>query len=112
MSSQSNKASSRLPLGLAVVLLVAAIGCGPKARASLDYVDPNIGGIGYLLQPAQPHVQMPHGMARLAPITTPLVKDRYLADKLYGFRAGLWSRLGRAARARNWFSAGGSGCGG
>ncbi|MCX5757459.1 MAG: GH92 family glycosyl hydrolase, partial [Candidatus Hydrogenedentes bacterium] len=88
MSSQDNKVNSCLSLGLAVALLVAAIGCGPKARAPLDYVDPNIGGIGYLLQPAQPHVQMPHGMARLAPITTPLVKDRYLADRLYGFRAG------------------------
>jgi predicted alpha-1,2-mannosidase len=51
-------------------------------------VDPNIGGIGYLLQPAHPNVQLPHGMARLAPITTPLVKDRYLADKIFGFRAG------------------------
>ena len=89
MSSKRSEGSSWPSLGLVVALLVAAIGCGPKARAPLDYVDPNIGGIGYLLQPAQPHVQMPHGMARLAPITTPLVKDRYLADKLYGFRAGV-----------------------
>jgi predicted alpha-1,2-mannosidase len=89
MSLQSSEGGSWHWLGLAVVLLVAAIGCGPKARAPLDYVDPNMGGIGYLLQPAHPHVQMPHGLARLAPVTAPLVKDRYLADKLYGFRAGV-----------------------
>ena len=35
-----------------------------------------------------PYVQWPHGMARLAPITTPGITDRYLADKIYGFPAG------------------------
>ncbi len=35
-----------------------------------------------------PYVQYPHGMARLAPITTPGITDRYLADKIYGFPVG------------------------
>ncbi len=34
------------------------------------------------------YVQYPHGMARLAPITTPGITDRYLADKIYGFPVG------------------------
>lgn len=54
----------------------------------VSYVSPNIGGIGHLLTATVPYVQYPHGMARLAPITTPGITDRYLADKIYGFPAG------------------------
>jgi predicted alpha-1,2-mannosidase len=54
----------------------------------VDYVSPNIGGIGQLLTATTPYVQCPHGMARIAPITTPGTTDRYLADKIYGFPAG------------------------
>src|SRR6201996_9461044 len=57
-------------------------------KQPVDYVDPNIGGIGILLTATVPYVQRPHGMARLAPITTPGITDRYLADKIYGFPAG------------------------
>ncbi len=51
-------------------------------------MSPNIGGIGQLLTATVPYVQRPHGMARLAPIVTPGITDRYLADKIYGFPAG------------------------
>src|SRR5580692_10385514 len=54
----------------------------------VDYVNPNIGGIGQLLTATVPYVQCPHGMARIAPITTPGITDRYLADKIVGFPAG------------------------
>lgn len=54
----------------------------------VDRVNPEIGGIGQLLTATMPYVQRPYGMARLAPITTPGVTDRYLADKIYGFPAG------------------------
>jgi len=59
-----------------------------EAKAPVDYVRPNIGGIGQLLTPTIPYVQYPYGMARLAPATTPGITDRYLADKIYGFPAG------------------------
>jgi predicted alpha-1,2-mannosidase len=61
---------------------------GQRARDAVDYVSPNIGGIGQLLTATVPYVQYPHGMARLAPITTPGIMDRYLADKIYGFPVG------------------------
>jgi predicted alpha-1,2-mannosidase len=64
----------------------SAIGQHPKEP--VEYVSPNIGGIGQLLTATIPYVQCPHGMARLAPITTPGIADRYLADKIYGFPAG------------------------
>ena len=71
---------------LAVCLDLSAWGTSQKDP--VDYVSPNIGGIGQLLSATVPYVQYPHGMARLAPITTPGVTDRYLADKIYGFPVG------------------------
>lgn len=59
-----------------------------RQKEPVDYVSPNIGGIGQLLTATLPYVQRPHGMARLAPITTPGITDRYLADKIYGFPIG------------------------
>ncbi|MEO6965020.1 MAG: hypothetical protein ABI076_03885, partial [Acidobacteriaceae bacterium] len=58
-----------------------------QPKQPVDYVSPNIGGIGQLLTATIPYVQYPHGMARIAPITTPGIKDRYLAEKIYGFPA-------------------------
>ena len=61
---------------------------GQHLKEPVDYVSPNIGGIGQLLTATMPYVQRPYGMARIAPITTPGITDRYLADKIYGFPAG------------------------
>ena len=76
----------------ATLLLVLSGSAEAAAKAKrmdpVDYVSPNIGGIGQLLTATVPYVQTPHGMARLAPVTTPEIKDRYLADKIYGFPAG------------------------
>ena len=74
---------------LAVSLNHTASGnSGAPQKDPVDYVSPNIGGIGQLLTATVPYVQYPHGMARLAPITTPGIIDRYLADKIYGFPVG------------------------
>jgi len=59
-----------------------------RLKQPVDYVNPNIGTIGHLLTATVPYVQYPHGMARVAPVTTPGFTDRYLADKIYGFPAG------------------------
>jgi predicted alpha-1,2-mannosidase len=61
---------------------------GHPQKEPVDYVSPNIGTIGQLLTATIPYVQRPFGMARLAPVTTPGINDRYLADKIYGFPAG------------------------
>lgn len=52
---------------------------------TVDYIDPNIGGIGHLLTSTMPIVSLPHGMLQASPVFTPSVYDRYLADKIYGF---------------------------
>jgi len=53
-----------------------------------DSVNTNIGGIGILLTATSPTAQYPHGMMRVAPVTTPGITDVYLADKIYGFSLG------------------------
>ncbi|MDR3751174.1 MAG: GH92 family glycosyl hydrolase [Terracidiphilus sp.] len=68
--------------------VIALAATAPQPKQPVDYVSPNIGSIGQLLTPTIPYVQYPYGMARLAPITTPGITDRYLADKIYGFPAG------------------------
>src|SRR5271168_3880264 len=74
---------------LAVSLNHTASGTsGAPQKDPVDYVSPNIGGIGQLLTATIPYVQYPHGMARLAPVTTPGITDRYLADRIFGFPAG------------------------
>lgn len=87
----------RLKLTCAGILFSLSFAAVSTVRAQVDpsqqnepvnYVSPNIGGIGQLLTATVPYVQYPHGMARLAPITTPGITDRYLADKIYGFPAG------------------------
>ncbi|MFP5211024.1 MAG: GH92 family glycosyl hydrolase [Acidobacteriota bacterium] len=79
---------------LKMVLISAALGAAAYTLSAqppkdpVDYVSPNIGGIGQLLTATIPYVQCPYGMARIAPVTTPGITDRYLADKIYGFSAG------------------------
>ncbi len=73
--------------------ILASCSCVASAQHTggpppVDTVSPNIGGIGQLLSATVPYVQLPHGMARLAPIMQPGITDRYLADKIYGFPVG------------------------
>lgn len=81
------KSEARL-VCLFALLGFACLADGQQRKDPVDYVSPNIGGIGQLLTATIPYVQYPHGMARLYPITTPGIQDRYLADKIYGFPAG------------------------
>ena len=67
------------------VLALALSASAQHNKEPVDYVNPNIGGIGQLLSATSPSVVMPYGMMRMSPITTPGITDRYLADKIYGF---------------------------
>lgn len=49
----------------------------------VDYVNPYIGSIGHLLTATTPDVQLPRGMVRLIPRTTPGIRDIYLADRIF-----------------------------
>ncbi|HLY42310.1 MAG TPA: GH92 family glycosyl hydrolase [Terracidiphilus sp.] len=83
-----------------LALSSSAVIAAQQPRQPVDYVSPNIGGIGQLLTATIPYVQYPHGMARLAPITTPGITDRYLADQIYGFPAGPATLMASTGPAR------------
>jgi predicted alpha-1,2-mannosidase len=75
-------------LGIYFLLGASLASPAQTPNQPVDYVSPNIGGIGQLLTSTRPVVQRPHGMAILAPITTPGITDHYLADRIFGFPAG------------------------
>ncbi|MFD0674053.1 GH92 family glycosyl hydrolase [Cohnella sp. GCM10027633] len=70
-----------------------------KNRDYVDYVNPYIGSIGQLLTATTPNVALPHGMAQVAPVTTPGIMDRYLADRIHGFQVGCVSLMATCERA-------------
>jgi putative alpha-1,2-mannosidase len=72
---------------------VFLIGCESSTKEPVDYVNPYIGSIGHLLRSTSPVVQLPHSRVRLTPHTTPGIRDRYLADKIYGFPVGISSMM-------------------
>ena len=55
-----------------------------EKKEPVDFVNPDIGGIGHLLKATMPVVSIPHGMMQASPVFNPDIFDRYLADKIYG----------------------------
>jgi predicted alpha-1,2-mannosidase len=75
------------------LIWLVSCACGQRLQSQdpVDYVDPNIGGAGHVLQPTLPTVQLPNSMIRLAPLRTPEVLDKYLAPKIYAFPLNITS---------------------
>ncbi len=48
----------------------------PDTKTNLNYVDPHIGGMGHLLHPTRPNVQLPNQMIRMHPIRTDYLDDQ------------------------------------
>lgn len=68
-----------------ILCLVSIRSFSFSGKDPVDYVDPYIGSIGHLLTATTPDVQMPRGMIRVIPATTPGIRDTYLADKIFSF---------------------------
>jgi predicted alpha-1,2-mannosidase len=85
---QKKKNGTLLFLGavLPAALLFLLLSCSTE-KEPIDYVNPHIGGIGHLLKATTPDVQVPRGMIRLFPGTTPGIRDNYTADKIYSLSA-------------------------
>lgn len=58
--------------------LFLLVSCAQE-KQPVDYVNPYIGSISHLLQPAQPTVQLPNSMVRVYP-----QRDGYTGDRLWG----------------------------
>ena len=75
---------------ISILILGAACSSNYNSRNNTDYVDPRIGGVGLLLQPTRPTVQLPNQMIRMYP-----VRKDYLDDQIRFFPLILIShRLG------------------
>ena len=72
------------------LLLITALLTGATVSAQVEFVDPSIGGQGFLLEPTRPTVSLPNSMVRVYPIR----KDQ-LDDQIHSFPLTIIShRLG------------------
>jgi predicted alpha-1,2-mannosidase len=73
-------------------MIMLSSGCSTKQKSNngLAYVDPNIGGVGILLQPTRPTVQIPNQMIRMYPVRNDFIDDqiRYFPLTLISHRLG------------------------
>src|ERR1022692_1378382 len=75
---------------LARLLLAGSFCVAVMAQGQLEYVDPSMGGQGFLLEPTRPTVSLPNSMVRVYPVR----KDQ-LDDQIHSFPLTIVShRLG------------------
>jgi hypothetical protein len=71
-------------------LAITTLGCAGLAQAQVEYVDPTMGGQGFMLEPTRPTVSLPNSMVRVYPVR----KDQ-LDDQIHSFPLTIIShRLG------------------
>ena len=71
-------------------LAIAVLGGASLAQAQVEYVDPTMGGQGFMLEPTRPTVSLPNSMVRVYPVR----KDQ-LDDQIHSFPLTIIShRLG------------------
>ena len=78
------------PRILLLVLVIQACSDNQRNTGNLAYVDPDIGGVGLLLQPTRPTVQLPNHMIRIYPVRRDYLDDqiRYFPLTLISHRNG------------------------
>ncbi len=78
------------PLTAFLIMLFLLTNCDNRSDKSLKYVDPDIGGVGLLLQPTRPTVQVPNQMIRMYPVRKDYIDDqiRYFPLSLISHRNG------------------------
>jgi len=79
------KPSNLFLLLLGTFLFVCCNSQKNTGKDPVDYVNPNIGGIGHLLVATDPVVRLPQGSIQVASNPWPEIYDRYLADKVFSF---------------------------
>src|SRR5882757_8093658 len=58
------------------LLAVSTILSVSPARGQVEYVDPTIGGQGFLLEPTRPTVHLPNSMVRVYPVRKDQLDDQ------------------------------------
>ncbi len=59
-----------------LLLFLAMLGWSPVLLAQVEYVDPSIGGVGFLLEPTRPTVHLPNSMVRMYPVRKDQIDDQ------------------------------------
>ena len=79
------KLSNLVCLLLGMFLLISCESQQSEKKSSLDYVNPNLGGIGHLLVATDPVVRLPQGSIQLASNPWPEIYDRYISHQVFSF---------------------------
>src|SRR5260221_12636479 len=58
------------------LLLAGSFCVAGMARAQLEYVDPTMGGQGFMLEPMRPTVSLPNSMVRVYPVRKDQLDDQ------------------------------------
>jgi len=59
-----------------LLLSLCCLALAPHALAQVEYVDPTIGGVGFLLEPTRPTVSLPNSMVRMYPVRADQIADQ------------------------------------
>ena len=97
----------KLIISGAIPLIIFGFKPADNTKTNLSYVDPYIGGIGHLLHPTRPNVQLPNQMIRMHPLRADFLDDQisffpltmisHRKGELFGVLPGTGS-----AEARTW----------
>ena len=72
----SNRKTARKNLLSVALLSFASLFAASLAQAQVEYVDPTIGGVGFLLEPTRPTVHLPNSMVRVYPVRKDQIDDQ------------------------------------
>lgn len=75
---------------IVLILFLSITSIAVSQVKSVDYIDPTIGGVGHLLQPCRPTVQLPNQMVRMYPMRQDYIDDQisWFPMSLIGHRQG------------------------
>lgn len=63
-------------IGFIIILIFVSVSCTQEQTSNTKYVDMDIGGVGHLLKPTRPTVQLPNQMVRMYPIRMDYLDDQ------------------------------------
>ena len=63
-------------VAIAVMLFIISCNDDKSHPSNTKYIDTDIGGVGFLLQPTRPTVQLPNQMVRMYPVRKDYIDDQ------------------------------------
>lgn len=63
-------------VGILLILIIVSVSCKQEQASNTKYVDMDIGGVGHILKPTRPTVQLPNQMVRMYPLRMDYLDDQ------------------------------------